>query len=253
MEEITRKSMLYKTDVEYGNYTMNYVQGCYHGCKYPCYAMQIAKRFGKIKNYDEWIQPKIVSNTLDILNKELPKLKDKIEFVNLCFTTDPFMTGYPAITKLTLEVMKKINNYHIPVEILTKGIIPDEIVEYSFHKKNMIGISLVSLDEGFRKKFEPYTAKYSERIESLKKCKKQGLKTWVSIEPYPTPNIIHQNLIDILKEIDFVDYIVFGKWNYNRKVTNYKNKDSFYIEQVKLITRFCEEKNIKLHIKKGTI
>lgn len=34
------KTMLYKTGVEYveyGDYTMNHIQGCAHGCKYPCY------------------------------------------------------------------------------------------------------------------------------------------------------------------------------------------------------------------------
>ena len=41
MEKITRKSMLYKTGVEYGDYTINHVLGCSHGCKYPCYAFQI--------------------------------------------------------------------------------------------------------------------------------------------------------------------------------------------------------------------
>ena len=30
-----------------------------------------------------------------------------------------------------------------------------------------------------------------------------GFKTWVSIEPYPTPNIINQNLQDILESISF--------------------------------------------------
>lgn len=35
---IERKSMLYRTGVEYGDYTMNHVLGCSHGCKYPCYA-----------------------------------------------------------------------------------------------------------------------------------------------------------------------------------------------------------------------
>ena len=39
--------MLYKTGVEYGDYTINHVQGCAHGCKFPCYAMMMAKRFGK--------------------------------------------------------------------------------------------------------------------------------------------------------------------------------------------------------------
>ena len=33
---IERKTMLYKTGVEYGDYTMNHIQGCAHGCKYPC-------------------------------------------------------------------------------------------------------------------------------------------------------------------------------------------------------------------------
>lgn len=47
---IERKTMLYKTGVEYGDYTMNHIQGCAHGCKYPCYAFMMKKRFGQIKN-----------------------------------------------------------------------------------------------------------------------------------------------------------------------------------------------------------
>ena len=62
-----RKTMLYKTGVEYGDYTVNYIQGCSHGCKYPCYAFSMARRFGKVKTYDEWIKPVIVSNTIHLL------------------------------------------------------------------------------------------------------------------------------------------------------------------------------------------
>ena len=71
MEEITRKTMLYKTGVEYGDYTMNHVLGCSHGCKYPCYAFLMKKRFGQVNSYDDWIKPKIVSNTLELLEKEI--------------------------------------------------------------------------------------------------------------------------------------------------------------------------------------
>lgn len=53
MKTITRKTMLYKTGVEYGDYTMNHVLGCSHGCKYPCYAFLMKKRFGEVKSYDE--------------------------------------------------------------------------------------------------------------------------------------------------------------------------------------------------------
>lgn len=50
METIEKKRLLYKSKVEYmdgpGVYTMNHVQGCAHGCRYPCYAYLAAKRFG---------------------------------------------------------------------------------------------------------------------------------------------------------------------------------------------------------------
>ena len=100
MEYITRKTMLYKTGVEYGDYTMNHVLGCTHGCKYPCYAFMLKKRFGQIESYDEWIKPKIVSNTLELLDKEIPRLKNKIQSVQLCFATDPFMYGVEEIISL---------------------------------------------------------------------------------------------------------------------------------------------------------
>ena len=78
---IQRKTMLYQTGVEYGDYTMNFVQGCSHGCKFPCYAFMMKKRFGQIKSYEEWCRPHLVSNTLELLNKEIPRLKSRIKFV----------------------------------------------------------------------------------------------------------------------------------------------------------------------------
>ena len=99
MKNITRKSMLYKTGVEYGDYTMNHVLGCSHGCRYPCYAYLMARRFGNVNSYEAWCEPKLVSNTLELIDEELPKLKDKIKTVQLCFTTDPFMEKYPEVTK----------------------------------------------------------------------------------------------------------------------------------------------------------
>ena len=70
--------MLYKTGVEYGDYTMNHVLGCAHGCKFPCYAFMIKKRFGQVDSYENWLKPYLVSNTLELLDQEIPRLKDKI-------------------------------------------------------------------------------------------------------------------------------------------------------------------------------
>jgi DNA repair photolyase len=119
---IERKSMLYKTGVEYGDYTINHVLGCSHGCKYPCYAFLMAKRFGKSASYDEWIEPYLVSNTLEILDREIPRLKSKIQSIQLCFTTDPFMYEYDEINKMSVVSIGKLNAAGIKCTVLTKGL-----------------------------------------------------------------------------------------------------------------------------------
>ena len=208
MDTITRKSMLYKTGVEYGDYTMNHVLGCSHGCLYPCYAFLMAKRFGKVGNYEQWCTPKLVSNTLELLDREIPRLKSKIESVQLCFTTDPFMYGYDEVCKMSLAAIKKLNAAGIRCTVLTKGLLPIELTDLS--QKNEYGITLISLDEDFRKRVEPGASVYADRVASLKALHDRGCRTWVSIEPYPTPNLIQQDLLTILDAVSFANRIIFG-------------------------------------------
>lgn len=251
METITRKSMLYKTGVEYGDYTMNHVQGCAHGCLYPCYAYMMAKRFGKVHSQEEWCAPKLVSNTLDLLDSEIPRLSEKIVSVQLCFTTDPFMEGYPEVGEMSIAAMKKINEAGIKCTVLTKGILPHSLEELS--KENEYGITLVSLDEAFREKYEPHTVSLQKRLNALKDLHEAGCKTWVSVEPYPTPNIVQQDLMILLEAVSFVDRIIFGRMNYNKQVSEYAGHKEFYNDCATLVSAFCREKGIDLHIKEGTI
>ena len=243
--------MLYKTGVEYGDYTMNHIFGCSHGCLYPCYAFLKAKRFGQIKTYKDWKKPRFVSNTLEILDKEIPRLKSKIKSVQLCFTTDPFMLGYDNIKKMSIDIIKKLNEAGIKCTVLTKGILPIELSELS--PDNEYGITLVSLDETYRQSVEPGASTCEQRISAMKALSKKGRKTWVSIEPYPTPNIIEQNLNKILDSIAFTNKIIFGRTNYSSMVTSYKNHRSFYNKQVEYFVTFCDNKGIAYHIKSGTI
>jgi len=251
MKTIARKSMLYKTGVEYGDYTMNHVAGCAHGCKYPCYAFLMAKRFGKVSSYKEWLEPKLVNNTLEILDKEIPHLKEKIKSVQLCFTTDPFMCGFDEIKIMSLSAINMLNNAQIKCTVLTKGILPFELSQFS--KENEYGITLISLDENYRKKVEPGAAPYCARLNALRKLHDAGCKTWVSIEPYPTPNLIDQDIYEILKAVLFTDRIIFGRTNYNKEISVYTNHKEFYNEQAKKVIGFCIERNIAYHIKTGTI
>lgn len=245
-----RKSLIYKTGVEYGDYTLNHVQGCSHGCRYPCYAYMLAKRFGKVKTYEEWITPEIAENAMEILDKEIPKFKDKIKILHLCFTTDPFMYGHKDICDLSVEILKKANDAEIRCSVLTKGILPAELADLPMD--NEYGITVVSLDQNFINQYEPGAAPIQERIAALRQLSARGCKTWVSIEPYPTPNIIEQNLHEILESVGFVDKIIFGRLHYNKVVSEYKTHKEFFNNCAAEVREYCERNSIAYHIKDGT-
>jgi len=250
---VTRKSLLYKSKVEYADFCINHIEGCSHGCKFPCYAYLMAKRFGRVKSFEDWCKPKLVINALELLDKEIPKYKDEIKFVHLCFMTDPFMYGYKEIEDMTLRIINKLNSNGIKCSILTKGIYPKELTntkEYS--DKNDYGITLVSLNEDFKKRLEPNSSPYIDRIYALKRLHEAGLSTWVSIEPYPTPELIKQDLKEILEQVSFVDKIIFGKLNYNLVSSMFPNNKQFYEKHAELVENFCKERGIKCHIKEGT-
>lgn len=146
----------------HGDYTMNHVQGCAHGCKFPCYAFLMKKRFGQIKDYEEWLEPCLVSNTLELLDREIPRLRNKIQSVQLCFTTDPFMNGYPEVSTMSIAAIRKLNNAGIRCTTLTKGILPLELAQLS--PENEHGITLISLDESYREKMEPGASPFLSHI-----------------------------------------------------------------------------------------
>lgn len=251
MKMIERKTMLYQTGVEYGDYTMNHVQGCAHGCIYPCYAFLMKKRFGQVKDYESWLEPVLVSNTLELLDKEIPRLKTKIQSVQLCFTTDPFMRGYPEVSEMSIEAIRKLNAAGIKCTTLTKGILPIELAELS--TENEYGITLITLDEAYRKQIEPGAVPCADRLSALKALHDAGCKTWVSIEPYPTPNMVKQDLYKLLEAVSFTDRIIFGRTNYSKVANSYERHKHFYNECAAEVVSFCQKHGIDYHIKEKTI
>ena len=73
------------------------------------------------------------------------------------------------------------------------------------------------------------------------------------MEPYPTPNLVKQDIGEILEEIGFVDKIIFGKLNYNVKVSAWEDNKNFYEEQARRVIDFCRQRGIEYHIKYGTM
>jgi len=244
---IGRKSLLYKSGL--GFWCINHVQGCSHGCRYPCHAFMIFNRHGRVRDYAEWCQPRLVANALQLLDHELARKRQLPDRVHLCLSTDPFMVGYPEVQEMSLALIARLNEAGIACSILTKGILPGDLADPArYPVANTHGISLVSLDEGFRRQWEPGAAPCVARIAALRNLHEAGRQTLVHIEPYPTPNIIEQDLSALLEAVAFVEHVFFGRWNYNRRVSDYPGEGAFYREQAAIVRKFCETHGIECEV-----
>jgi DNA repair photolyase len=265
IKKISRNYLLYKSGVEYEDYACNHVFHCTHNCQYPCYA----RLKMKVSQF-EWANTiYLVENSIQLLQKEIPKYRDDIKQVHLSFLSDPFMYKVEPVQELTLEILDLLKIEGIKYKVLTKGVYPvDEIkqIERKNSKNNYdilllfkneklfdleertneYGISLVSLDENFRKRWEPGASPYKERLEALKELARQGFYTYIYMEPLHPDNISLQEFEKLLENVSFVKKIYFGSWQYNR---NFKDKTK-YLQYIELARQFCKEKNIQLLIKK---
>jgi DNA repair photolyase len=247
LETIERKTLLYRSGL--GFHCINHVLGCSHGCRYPCYAYLMAKHHGRVRNYTQWRRPRIVGNALALLDRELEKKRALPPEVHLCLTTDPFMVGHPEVAAMSLAIIERLNRSGIPCSVLTKGRLPAELADRQrFPCDNTHGISLVSLDDDFRREWEPGAAPHAERIAALRRLHDAGRRTLVHIEPYPTPNILEQDLARILAEVKFVDHMFFGGWNYNSRVSDGHATEAFYRRQRGIVRRFCAQHGIDCEV-----
>ena len=112
---------------------------------------------------------------------------------------------------------------------------------------------MITLDEAYREQMEPGAVPCADRLAALRALHEVGCKTWVSIEPYPTPNMIEQNLREILETVAFTDRIIFGRTNYSKTANAYEGQRHFYNECAAEVTAFCQERCIDYLIKEKTI
>ncbi len=246
METIPRKKLLYKNGL--GVYCVNAASGCSHGCRYPCYAFMMAKSYNRVSSYEEWCAPKLTADAPVLFEHELAHMRRLPDIIQFSLSTDPFMYGWPEVAETNLRLIEIANSYNIPASVLTKGILPPELADRRrFPADNKYGISLVSLDETFRAKWEPGAAPYTDRIAALRTLHDAGAYTYVHMEPYPTPNIIVQDLNHILESVSFIDELYLGGWNYNSLATSFPDRGIFYRAQHAAAAEFCQKQKISIN------
>ena len=152
---------------------------------------------------------------------------------------------------MSIAAIRKLNDAGIKCTTLTKGLLPIELAELS--PENEYGITLITLNEEYREQTEPGSVPCVDRLAALRALHNAGCKTWVSMEPYPTPNMVEQDLRELLEAVSFTDRIIFGRTNYSKVANSYEGHKHFYNECAAEVISFCKERGIDYHIKAKTI
>lgn len=206
---------------EYGDYALNIYTGCPHRCFY-CFAPSVLHRDREKFHGDVRLRENIVEETRKQLERE--RITDKL--IHLCFTCDPYPTGYD--TTPTREIIALLKAYGNHVQILTKG---DGSRDFDLlDGDDWYGITIDGSYKGHL--LEKY-------IEPLCKAHLNHTNTWVSFEPVLDAEEV---LLSIRCVAPFANKVKIGKLNYHHSDIDWK---AFGVEAEAL----CQQLGLDYYIK----
>ena len=189
---------------EYGDLALNIYTGCPHRCFY-CFAPSVLHK-DREKFHSE-VEPR--PGIVEAVKKQLEKGEITGKLIHLCFTCDPYPSGYD--TSVTREIIKLMKEYGNHVQILTKG---DGRRDFDLLDSNdWYGITLDQTKDGR----DPM---WKARVEALAEANSLGIKTWVSFEPVTDDTKFFVELHLVYR---IVDRVKIGKLNYHKSDVDWKS------------------------------
>lgn len=179
---------------EYGDLAINIYTGCPHRCYY-CFAPNVLHR--DREKFHSHVEPR--EKIVEEVKKQLERENITGKTIHLCFTCDPYPTGYD--TKPTREIIKLLKEHGNHVQILTKG---DGSRDFDIlGPEDWYGVTFDGiLDRGYTDGF---------LIADIISAKELGIKTWISFEPV----INYNRVLNCIKEYyKYFDKVKIGKLNY---------------------------------------
>ena len=173
------------------------------------------------------------------MRKQIERENIAGKLIHLCFTCDPYPTGYDTTpTREIIKILKETGNH---VQILTKNG-KAAIRDFDLLDENdWFGITYAGYNEFIddcTPKTEPNTPNLIYRLNALSSAHFKGIKTWVSAEPV----LNAEDVLNFIARTDYVDLWKIGKLNYHPSDIVWK---SFGIRAEAL----CQKKGRNYYIK----
>jgi DNA repair photolyase len=181
-------------------YTVNLYKGCTHGCVY-CYAPSLTH---DERRWGTYVDVRV--NAPLVLERELRGLEK--EEVFLSSASDPYQP-VEARYRLTRRCLGVLLRHRFPVSILTRSplVLRDLDLLKKFGKVR-VGMSITTVPV---REFEPGVPPLQRRVDTLRKLRLAGIRTWVSLAPV-IPGIMMLDLDQLFEDLSEaeVSWVSFG-------------------------------------------
>lgn len=180
INEIKAKSVLQKSKLPESSYCLNPYTGCSHSCTY-CYARFMRRFTGHSEPWGRFVDVKV--NAPAVLSRQLERtvVKGSVLVGSVCDAYQPIEKYY----EVTRACIRQLTEHNVTFSVLTKSslILRDLDILKDARKIASVGVSLSTLDESIRRRFEPGASSIQDRLNTLKEFHENGVATYVFIGP----------------------------------------------------------------------
>ena len=181
-------------------YAINLYKGCTHGCVY-CYAPSLTHDERRWGNYVD-----VKVNAPRVLERELRGLEKDEVF--LSSASDPYQP-VEARYRLTRRCLEVLRRHRFPVSVLTRSpLVLRDLDVLKKLERVRVGLSITTVPV---REFEPGVPALQRRVDTLRKLRRAGIRTWVSLAPV-IPGIVMLDLDRLFEDLSEagVSWVSFG-------------------------------------------
>lgn len=157
------------------DYALNPYRGCAIGCVY-CYSPSVLR---EVRPWGRFVDVK--RNIPAVLAKELKRSRRGV--VGVGTVTDGYQPLEPRY-RLTRYCLEQLARFDFPVSVQTKSSLVLRDLDVLRRIRDVeVGVTITTLDEAMRRRFEPFSSPSARRLETLRKLNAEGVRTWAFVGP----------------------------------------------------------------------
>ncbi|MBM5804498.1 MAG: radical SAM protein [Candidatus Verstraetearchaeota archaeon] len=177
VKAIPCKSALSRSALPGLMYAFNPYVGCQHGCLY-CYVPDVLK--GRVSSSEWGGEVLVKEGVLDHLRADLKRLRPGA--VGVSTVTDPYQPVERSLG-ITREALSMLKDAEFPVSVQTKSPLVLRDLDIMKGDNFEVGMTITSMDDAFRRCFEPGAPPPEERVHALEEASSKGVRTWIFYGP----------------------------------------------------------------------